>query len=193
MKKNKLFYTRVQSGKFKAKLLAIPVSAGTRATKARVRACVFNTIRDILSEHIFIELFAGSAIMSVEALSNQAFKAIAIEKDKEIFKVALKNAKISTKLKLYNDDSFKLLKSLIEKAQKPIILYIDPPFDYREGFLNIYEDILKLIGEQALEKISLIIFEKNSFKALPKEFSGFIFFKEKLFKNTSLSFYKKKS
>lgn len=81
--------------------------------------------------------------MAAEALSNHALKAYAIELDAKAYKIALENAKnIDPNLEVIHANTFEILPKLIENSKNEIILYLDPPFDTREGFSDIYEKFI---------------------------------------------------
>lgn len=183
-------YTSIESGKFKGKKLLLPHLATTRSTKSIVKSCVFNVLRENLRGKIFIEAFGGSALMAAEALSNYALKAYAIELDKKAYKIALENAKgIDTNLEVIHANTFEILPQLIENSKNEIILYLDPPFDIREGFSDIYEKIYHFLENLCLKNLSTIVFEHHSTIKTPKNLQNFQKIKEKKFGSTSLSFY----
>ncbi|ECP6146442.1 16S rRNA (guanine(966)-N(2))-methyltransferase RsmD [Campylobacter jejuni] len=183
-------YTNIESGKYKGKKLLLPSLTITRSTKSIVKSCVFNVIREDLRDKIFIEAFGGSALMAAEALSNYALKAYAIELDVKAYKIALENAKnIDPNLEVIHTNTFEILPQLIENSKNEIILYLDPPFDIREGFSDIYEKIYHFLENLDLKTLNLIIFEHHSTIKTPEKIQNFQKVKEKKFGSTSLSFY----
>ncbi|EFC32199.1 putative site-specific DNA methyltransferase [Campylobacter jejuni subsp. jejuni 414] len=183
-------YTSIESGKYKGKKLLLPSLTTTRSTKSIVKSCVFNVIRENLRDKIFIEAFGGSALMAAEALSNYALKAYAIELDTKAYKIALENAKnININLEVIHANTFEILPKLIKNSKNEIILYLDPPFDIREGFSNIYEKIYHFLENLHLKTLKLIIFEHHSTIKTPEKIQNFQKTKEKKFGSTSLSFY----
>lgn len=187
-KKEKRLFAHIQSGKFKGKKLLLPSLETTRSTKSIVQACVFNVLRGELAGKTFIEGFGGSALMALEALSNHALKAFAIEKDEKAFKIASSNAKDIEGISILKGDSFELLPQLL-RNEREIILYLDPPFDTRAGFEDVYQRLLKLAH---LENVSKLIFEQRSSFKMPENIGSLSLFKFKKFGLTALSFYTKK-
>ena len=61
---------RVISGKYKGKLLDGFDLEGTRPTKDRVKESVFGSIQNKVKNSIFLDLFAGSGSIGIEALSS---------------------------------------------------------------------------------------------------------------------------
>ncbi|EAH8542980.1 16S rRNA (guanine(966)-N(2))-methyltransferase RsmD [Campylobacter coli] len=183
-------YTSIESGIYKGKKLLLPSLQTTRSTKSIVKKCVFNVLRSDLRNKIFIEAFGGSALMAAEALSNYALKAYAIELDSNAYKIALENARnIDANLKVIHANTFEMLPKLIEDSKEDIILYLDPPFDIREGFSGIYEKIYNFLENLDLNALNLIIFEHHSTIKTPEKIQNFQKIKEKKFGSTGLSFY----
>ncbi|MDO5046048.1 RsmD family RNA methyltransferase, partial [Campylobacter sp.] len=73
--------------------------------------------------------------------------------------------------------------------EKSVILYLDPPFDIREGFSQIYEKCLNLISNLDEKQIYLIAIEHASSYTLPENIGKFTLVKNKKFGNTTLSYY----
>lgn len=183
MKNNTL---RVQSGFLKGKVLENPSKETTRATKSIVKSCVFNALRDELRDYIFIEAFGGSASMAIEAISNYAKKAYAIEIDKSAFKITSKNTK-DLNIEVFNADTFKLLPEIIKSLKnEKTILYLDPPFDIRDGFSEVYKKIKDLFENSLCD---IVIIEHSS--KVEFESGNYTLAKYKKFGNTSLSFFVK--
>ncbi|CAD7287020.1 RsmD family RNA methyltransferase [Campylobacter suis] len=185
----RLFAT-ISTGKFKGKKIELPSLKTTRSTKSIVKGSFFDTVRDELYGKVFIEGFGGSALMACEAFSNGAKNAIAIEIDKDAFKLTSKNmASIDKNLKAIHGDSFALLPAIIASASEPVMLYLDPPFDIRNGFGDIYKKTVKMVESLDESKIFMIIFEHSSQIKFDEKISNFTMFKSKKFGATTLSYY----
>lgn len=178
------------SGKFKGKRLELPSLSTTRSTKSIVKGSFFDTIRDELRGKIFIEGFGGSAVMACEAFSNGAKYAIAIEIDKEAFKLTSKNmASLDGGLRAINGDSFKILPKLILSCNEPVLLYLDPPFDIRKGFEDVYFRLCELVKEIQKDKVFMIVFEHSSSFKFDNNIANFTLLKTKKFGATTLSYF----
>ena len=186
----KNLYATISSGKFKGKKLLLPSLQTTRSTKSIVKGSFFDSFRYELAGKVFIEAFGGSALMAVEALSNGATKAYAVEIDKNAYKIAVQNAKlIGDELEIINGDTFNTTPAIVARQNLPVILYLDPPFDIRDGFADVYEKCVNLARNLPKDKIYLIAFEHASHLNLPENIGAFTLLKSKKFGNTSLSYY----
>ncbi|WP_286006183.1 RsmD family RNA methyltransferase [Campylobacter avium] len=182
-------FANISFGKFKGKKLLLPDLSTTRSTKSIARECVFNSLQNELKNSTFIECFGGSALMAASALSAYAKKAYVIELDKKAYDIAYKNAKSldDEAIKVLQGDCFLLLPSLLE--EKDIILYLDPPFDIRENFKDIYEKIYKFLEKIDTKNVKGFVLEHYSKHESPQRLKDFSRKKFKSFGKTSLSFY----
>ncbi len=75
---------RIIAGKFKNKKILAPKLDTTRSSKNFLRESFFNIMQAEVVNSNFIELFAGSGSMGIEAISRGAKKAIFFEKNKTV-------------------------------------------------------------------------------------------------------------
>lgn len=114
----------------------------TRPTLSKVRMSVFNILGSMINFEgkSFLDMYSGSGIMCLEALSRGFESASAIEQNKKVYSIIKSNFfKYEKKhnLKLYLGDSLKICQKISEKFD---VIYIDPPY-----FSNIYEQSLEVI------------------------------------------------
>ncbi|KEA46512.1 methyltransferase [Campylobacter mucosalis] len=184
-------FTTISSGIYKGKKLELPSLSTTRSTKSIVKGSFFNTIRDELRGLVFIEGFGGSGVMACEAVSNGAKSSIAIEIDKNAFKLTQNNLKSlnAQNLEAINGDSFEILPKIITNKDEQFIIYLDPPFDFRDGFSGVYDKLIKMVENLDFKKIKMVVFEHSSDFKMPENFSNFRLLKTKKFGATSLSYF----
>ncbi|MCI7363855.1 MULTISPECIES: 16S rRNA (guanine(966)-N(2))-methyltransferase RsmD [Campylobacter] len=188
--KNSLF-TTISSGKYKGKKLNLPSLSTTRSTKSIVKESVFNSLQNDIYNSVFIELFGGSGLMAATAVSNHAQKAYAIELDRAAFNILKSNfATLNDEaLIAINGDTFELTPKIIsENIEQNTILYIDPPFDIRDGFDGIYTKIYKMLSKI---DVNIAIIEHISAHTTPQTIGKLNLYKSRKFGNTTLSYYSK--
>ena len=73
----------ITAGKFKGQKVTAPDETITRPTLSKVRMAVFNTLQALIDFEgaSFLDMFAGSGIMGLEALSRGFERVVAIEKN----------------------------------------------------------------------------------------------------------------
>jgi len=85
---------RITGGKAKGRILASPRGMDIRPTTDRVREAIFNIIGHDLSGLKVLDLFAGTGILGIEALSRGAGLVIFIDKSQRSIKLIKKNLAI---------------------------------------------------------------------------------------------------
>lgn len=123
---------RVIAGKFKGHTLKTPKSKTTRPTQGMLREAVFNICQNEVEGARFLDLFAGSGAMGIEALSRGALHATFVEQNRSALQcmrenLSLLQLKSSSTLIPYQAKS--ALTSLSKKNALFDLIYVDPPYD----------------------------------------------------------------
>ncbi len=180
-------------GQFKGRIIKTPSGYGSmpRPTLSVVRESVFNILGSYFKDFSslsFLDMFAGSGIMALEAYSRSFKKVFAIEKDAKVF-YSIKEiySGLEADINLVKADSLKITAKLDEDFD---VIYIDPPwnFDY-EPILNCAVKKLKKDGilivesdKTRIKKGAKISCQINDTEILP--------FKEKIYGRCKLDFIK---
>lgn len=129
----------ITAGVYKGRKLLVPDESITRPTLSKVRMGVFNTLYSIIGDFegkSFLDVFGGSGVMGLEALSRGFSKVKVFEKNLKAASIIKKNYEtLGLKPDLQIGDSAKLIKKLEEVFD---VVYVDPPYKS-----NLYEVILK--------------------------------------------------
>lgn len=186
--------TKIIAGKFKGKILDLPSLDVTRSSKARLKESLFNVLQFDIIDKVFIESFAGSGSIGLEAISRGAKRAYFIEKDRNSYQILLKNCKAVDveKCQTVQANTFvqtPLILAFLKNSKDEIVLYIDPPFDYREGMDDIYLQSFEMIKNIDLDNIFIIIIEHVSSLEMPEVLGKFSLEKTKTFGKSALSYY----
>lgn len=186
--------TKIIAGTYKGKILELPSLDVTRSSKARLKESLFNVVQFDIIDKLFIEAFAGSGSIGLEAISRGAKRAYFIELDKESYKILTKNCKNidASRCQMHLGDTFVQTPMLIESlknSSNELIVYIDPPFDYRDGMEEIYQKSFKMVETIQNENIFMVIIEHVSSLELPDVLGKFALNKTKKFGKSSLSYY----
>ena len=112
-----------------------PRSKEIRPTAAVMRESIFNRFQFDIPGSRFLDLFAGSGIMGLEALSRGAAFVLSIDSDAEQCKVMRKNFETigirENELKVAAQDVVKLLRSPCRKDAFDIV-FMDPPYGFSD-------------------------------------------------------------
>ncbi|MCK5293790.1 MAG: 16S rRNA (guanine(966)-N(2))-methyltransferase RsmD [Arcobacteraceae bacterium] len=187
--------TRIIAGKYKGKTLDLPPLDTTRSSKAILKESFFNVIQYDIIDTVFVEAFGGSGSIGLEALSRGASHVYFCEIDRRSYRVLQNNCEIvdPQNCTTMMGDSFEIIPNLInttiKASEKPVVVYIDPPFDFRDGMDNIYDETYKMVESFDNENIFMIVFEHKSELKLPETIGKYKQYKTKKFGNSSLSYY----
>lgn len=152
---------RVIAGTARSLPLKAPAGADTRPTTDRIKETLFNMIQGRVSGSVFVDLFAGSGGIGIEALSRGARHAYFVERDREaVFCIQdnLSFTRFADRATVLKQDVSGALSLISEKEVD--ILFMDPPYRQdceREVFSAlsrqryVTEDTLVIV-EAGLEK-----------------------------------------
>lgn len=145
----------ITAGKFKGRKIVAPDETIVRPTLSKAREAIFSVLYSLIDFEgkIFLDAFAGSGIMGLEALSRGFESTLAIEKHPKVARILKENYQtlgLEADLKL--GDSLKILSKLNKKFD---VIYLDPPY-----LSGVYEKSLELIKTYSLaDENSIIILE----------------------------------
>lgn len=134
---------RVISGTARGNKLQTLEGLSTRPTADRIKESLFNILSPDLYDSVFLDLFAGSGAIGIEALSRGARQAVFAENNKDAAKIIRANL-AHTKM----SDRAKVIEQEVPAAMRAIsdtkfdIIFMDPP--YGKGLIDLsLSEILK--------------------------------------------------
>ncbi|MEM8727293.1 MAG: 16S rRNA (guanine(966)-N(2))-methyltransferase RsmD [Chlamydiota bacterium] len=138
---------RIAGGFLKNRSIKTAKGNRTRPTSEKLRQSVFDIAEACTENGAFLDLYAGSGAMGLEALSRRAKKATFIEKDRSVLKILRENITelgLSSLTTLIAGDVLTVLKRL--KGEIFDLIYIDPPYGKGlQGKLLVLIDNLRLL------------------------------------------------
>lgn len=197
MKKNdktKIFTTTIIGGKYRGKKIEIPAINTTRGSKSILKESLFNTLQFDLIGKNFVEVFAGSGSIGLEALSRSAKKCYFIEYNKVAYSILQNNINAIEPSKchaIYGDsfEKFFLITDMIKQSATKSYFYFDPPFATRDGMDDVYDKTLALLESIEPAYCEMAIVEHMTKLDLPQIIGRLQFVKRKKFGRSTLSYY----
>ena len=128
---------RVIAGEAKGKTLKAVPGKGTRPVGDRVKESLFNILRWRVAGCRFLDLFAGTGSVGIEALSQGAAEAVFVEKAPKAARVVRENLRItemSRRARVIQEDVFRfvvLANQRVAPADRFDVIYVAPP-QYQE-------------------------------------------------------------
>lgn len=168
---------------------------GVRPTSNIVRKALFDLLGQDLSGTAFLDLFAGSGAVGLEAVSRGSMKVTFVEKEARFAEVIQENlALLNTTATLsrgfhfevINTDAFAAVKLLARQQRKFDIVFLDPPYG-----LGLAKKALKTLeAYDIVHPNSTVIAQHDPREILPHTQGRFCRFREKKYGETILSLYK---
>ncbi|MDD4570554.1 MAG: 16S rRNA (guanine(966)-N(2))-methyltransferase RsmD [Tepidanaerobacteraceae bacterium] len=177
---------RIIGGLHKGRKIKSTKGAVTRPTTDFVREALFNIIGNDVIESCFLDIFAGTGAVGLEALSRGAKNAIFVEKNAlacSVIKQNLQQLDLTEKALVIQNDAVTVLTNLDLGANAFNIFFLDPPY-----YKNQIEVGLKAIRNLKMAN-SIIVVQHPKDESF--SFKGFLCYKQKVYGKTVLTFLKR--
>lgn len=181
---------RVIAGSARSMPLRTVKGMDVRPTTDRTKETLFNILQMRIPDCRFLDLYAGSGSIGIEALSRGAATAVFVERDRKTQKLIEENlrfTKLYDRARLLNGDVQSVLPRL--EGEEPFdVIFMDPPF-----LKDLEKETLTYLSRSALPAPDgVIVVEahpKTDFSYLPE--LGFEVVKHKIYSLSSHLFLKK--
>lgn len=170
---------RVIAGKYRSRRLHTLRGTALRPSSDRLRETLFNIVGAAIADSLFLDLFAGSGAVGIEALSRGARGAIFVENHSAGAALISRNlaslgipvaAQLASRrtfagtAEVLRMDALGALERLAESGAHIDFIFADPPYVN----LHAYEDVLGFLGESdLLARDGLVIAEHSRKDDLP--------------------------
>jgi 16S rRNA (guanine966-N2)-methyltransferase len=130
---------RVVAGKCGGIPLIAPKGEKTRPTTDKVKEALFSILQMRLPDADFLDLFAGSGQMGIEAVSRGAKRAVLVDENNDsgrVISANIEKTKLQRQISLVKRDVFRTLDDLGERKETFDIIFMDPPYASAIAFAN---------------------------------------------------------
>ena len=185
---------RVIAGKYRGRPLRSLRGADIRPTSDRLRETLFNVLTsgnpNALEGTAWLDLFAGTGAVGIEALSRGAKQAYFVETSSAAVKVIeqnLRSLEIAEGYKILRDDIAGVIWRLQREHFAADVVFLDPPYRMRSS----YEETLSALADSTLVwAMSLVVAEHEKKFDPGEEFKSLRRIRKLTQGNTVLSFYR---
>ncbi|MBI2742307.1 MAG: 16S rRNA (guanine(966)-N(2))-methyltransferase RsmD [Chlamydiales bacterium] len=150
---------RILGGALRGRVLKTPKGAPVRPTTGLLKKSFFDICKDRIVETNFLDLFAGSGAIGIEALSRGAAHATFIDSDRRsilCIQENLRALKLEEQATLLTGDVETVLRRLEEMKKKYDLIYIDPPYEKN----TYHPELLTLLDGMELARHADIFIEE---------------------------------
>ena len=179
---------RIIAGELKGRKLERIDTELIRPTSDRVREALFSILGDMVVDSRFLDLFAGSGSVGIEAYSRGAKEVVFVDDGTDSIKTLkgnLQKTNLIEETEIIQADYEVAVEKLAYEERKFDIIFIDPPYKFGIAL----DAVRKIQGENILSKNGVIIVEHGSKDLMPETIGIFEIFKEKKYGNIRLSLY----
>jgi len=189
---------RVTGGEMRGRAIRVP-RADVRPTQDRVREALFSSLQNLIPDSRFLDLFAGSGAVGLEAWSRGAAEVCWVEESGHVYKVLQKNVDLlcgdefRSSLKTVRSDVFGFL-ARPAAAPEFDIIFADPPYvkAWREKDLPTPSELMAAVLKSGLlEPDGIMVLEQGA-KEDPPQIEGWEMIRDKRYGAAQLRFFRQK-
>lgn len=177
---------RIIAGRLRSRKLSAPLGMDVRPTSDRLRETLFNILGRQIEGARFLDLFAGSGAVGIEAVSRGAREAVLIECHKKAARAVRANIEAlgaSAEVQLVEAEVAKALPTLTGTFQ---IVFLDPPYSMH----GQYAQCLNTLARSALlTPKSIVIAEHEKRFTLSEDYGALHCYRRLVQGDAALSFY----
>ncbi len=183
---------RVIAGKYRSRTLQSLPGNETRPTYDRLKETLFNVLASAGKIHgvVFVDLFAGTGSIGIEALSRGASKVYFVESGKkaaQTIRANLQSLGITEGVEILEQTVADALRTLNESGLHPDVIFLDPPYKMQ----GAYGQVLRIVAQRELLRDGGIMVAEHEKRFDPGDGEGHLRRYRKLAQgDSSLSFYR---
>lgn len=175
---------QITGGVFNGRKIIAPKSLSVRPTLSKTRQSVFNVLNSLIGnfdDKSFLDMFSGSGIMGLEALSRGFKDVVAVENDFKTAKIIQENYKnLGLTPNLFIKNSLKT-----NYNQSFDVIYADPPY-----FKGLYQKIIDKVKNDNLLKDENSVLVLETGVNVTIDFDCYKVLSEKKYSDTKIIFLK---
>jgi len=173
---------RVIAGEFRSRRLKSLPGLNTRPTPDRMRETLFNVLAARIADGVFLDVYAGTGAVGIEALSRGARRAIFIEKNRAAVEVIRENlAALGLERRA---DVFTSKAATVLERVRGDIAFLDPPYETTKE----YEVSMAALDQS---ETPLVIVQHSSHSMAKEEYGHLRRYREIKQGDNCLSFYER--
>jgi 16S rRNA (guanine966-N2)-methyltransferase len=192
--KHENFRVRVIAGKLRSRKLQSLPGMDIRPTSDKLRETLFNVLTagnpSRLEGKIWIDLFAGTGAVGIEAISRGASPVYFVEGAPaavELIRANLRSLGIDGGFQILAQDVSRTLRALVEKEIRADFIFLDPPYK----LTDIYSSTLSALSHSSLLTQTSVVIAEHEKRFDPGETFGELHRYRKLIQgDAALSFYR---
>ena len=183
---------RVIAGTYRSRPIAAPRGARTRPTSDRLRETLFNILAPSIAAARFVDLYAGTGAVGIEALSRGAEHVYFAERAAPAVAAIRANLgalKIQSGYTLESRGTAALLEQLARAGAAVDIVFLDPPWEAEAEYAATLQFLGSARGAVMLADGAVVIAEHSSRSRLAERYGRLVQTRTLIQGDAALSFY----
>jgi 16S rRNA (guanine966-N2)-methyltransferase len=178
---------RIIAGKYRSRILAAPPGMSTRPTSDRLRETLFNVLAPRIQDVAFLDLYAGSGAVGLEAISRGVARVTFVERAPAALKILhgnLARLGISSDVRVHAKSVNAFLKSATRpdpksanpepaspKPERYEVVFLDPPYDEAKEYAITLE-LLGRLAQRILAPGAVVVAEHRRKQSLGEQYGS---------------------
>lgn len=152
---------RIVAGSLRGRKITVVVHPGLRPTPQMVREALFSILGNAVPDRPFYDVFAGTGVVGIEAISRGASRANLIEKDaKQATEIGryVERFGIADKAQVLRADGYRWAERWIPPTSGAVNLFLSPPFpDLQPDRISDFLKLVNTLLEKSPDESVLVI------------------------------------
>jgi 16S rRNA (guanine(966)-N(2))-methyltransferase RsmD len=149
---------RIVAGSLRGRKLSVVVHPGMRPTPQMVREALFSILGNAVPGRVFYDIFAGTGVVGLEAVSRGASRAALVERDpRQVAGIQkyIDQFGVGDRAQVLRADGYRWAERWIPPPVGPVNLFLSPPFpdlqpDRIGEFLKLVNDLLAKTPDESV-------------------------------------------
>lgn len=145
----------ITGGEFRGRKLGTDTRAGViRPTSGKVREALFSSLASLVPESSFVDLYAGTGAVGLEALSRGAAEVYLVETHPQSWTLLKSNVEAvavgpeaASRVRTVRSDASEFCRDMARKGRRFDVVFADPPFDKAAEFSALPSLLLGILAE----------------------------------------------
>lgn len=180
---------RVITGSARGRRLKSVKGSTTRPTTDRVKESLFAILGTTVTAGAFLDLYAGTGGVGIEALSRGAPWAVFLDHNRRSTRVIRENLRLTgleNRAEVYTVDVYRGIEILGKRKLKFNVVFLDPPYAEHRAVPTL----LALSRAQVVAETGTVVAEHGRGEKIPSRAGSFFLEKSKTYGDTVLSFWR---
>jgi 16S rRNA (guanine(966)-N(2))-methyltransferase RsmD len=180
---------RIIEGSRRGREILEPPSRAIRPMREAVRAALFNLLQDVVPGSRFLDLFAGTGSIGLEALSRGARSCDFVDNSVEAVVIIKKNIEalaFTEVARVHCEDALIAIRRFGERGESFDLIFIGPP--YGKGLaIRAFEELAQYL---IVSENGIVVTEVFKKEKLADAYGGLVLFEERRYGDNLLRFYR---